>query len=205
MFVKCSPSRYFNRALSRLFRISRPMRSLKMAKLLSKHHISTPEVFCAVREKRFILPICDYLVTENLNTDSVVFGNKCNEAQLNRLFSLGCALLKKMHDANICHGDASLRNFYLFTDEKKSAGIGVIDLDGCRTVPFLTKKRLFIKEDARFISSYILTSKASDSEKIIYKICSDFIEQRGVNPTENRKYLGQLAKHTFCYLKKTRR
>ena len=204
LFVKCSPARNFKRALSRCFRISRAMRNLKMSAVLLEMGIPTPRVLCAVREKRHFLPVCDFLVTEKLSADAVTFGNACAPTQREEFFFLGCALLKKMHDARICHGDASVRNFYI-GKENGSAVLGVIDLDACRIVPPFAGKRVFVKEDARFISSFIITTGAQETFDAVNDICLRFLQLHGTSADTAEEYLQNLLKYTFIYLKKTRR
>lgn len=199
-FVKCSPSGKIQRAFRKIFQIPRSIRSMRMAEKLKALNIPTPAVFCAVREKHGLLPVCDYLVTETLDTTKISFANRCKNLpaeKQNQLFSACALLLQNMHRNHMIHGDASMRNFYFDQDMH----IGVIDLDGCRTVPFFLRTRAFLKENARFISSFIICSGLSEKPEDVEVLCKKYIEKYHYDIGSFRKLLNL----TMRYLKRTKR
>ena len=199
-FVKCSPSGKLLRSLRKIFQTPRSIRSMKMAEKLKKINIATPTVFCAVREKRGLLPVCDYLVTEMLDTTKISFANRCKNLfteKQDQLFSACALLLKNMHKNHIIHGDASMRNFYFDQDMH----IGVIDLDGCRTVPFFLQTKAFFKEHARFLSSFIICSGLSEEPEDVEVICKKYLEEYYNDTSLSSKLLSL----TMRYLKRTKR
>lgn len=206
-FFKCSPAGKLKRALRKMFQIPRPIRSMRMADKLKSIGVSTPQVFCAVREKHCGIPVCDYLVTELLDTSKVFFADKCRNFSFEtqqQLFYSCAKLLKKMHLNHICHGDASLRNFY-FYDQLCNTEPGVIDLDGCGTVFFLTEKKVFLKEDARFISSFIICCGRSEEPSQVEELCRFYIENFKTESPDQKYIFRTLVKLTMRYLVRTRR
>ncbi len=138
---------FFN-ALRRAFRPPRPMRVLKAARRLQEIGLPTPEVFAALRKKRFGVPQCDYLVTAELPAGSrsgMLFTDHCD-------FLPGAVeMMVRMHSAGIEHGDLNVRNLFC----TKEGEWGVIDLDGAvlyqHAVPFKRRRR----ELARLVSSIL--------------------------------------------------
>ena len=150
---------FFN-ALRRAFRPPRPERALLAAERLRTAGIPTPEVFAALRRSRFGIPRCDYLVTAALAPE------ECNALELTREMLIDTdysrimdgvvAMMVKMHQSGVEHGDLNLRNLF-FRRRRDGSGEewGVIDLDGCRVyfaaVPFKRRRR----ELARVVSSLL--------------------------------------------------
>ena len=206
-FIKCSPAGKIKRALRKIFQMPRPVRTMIMAEKLKSLNIPTPEVYCAVREKRLFLPICDYLVTENLDTQKISFAHEylySAPAKRDEMFYACAMLLKKMHSSNIIHGDASMRNFYISENDGEIQA-GVIDLDACRKVSNFAAQRAFIKEEARFLSSFIITCKLSEEPEQVADFCRQYTEeykQDFQNSADSHKALLNL---TLRYLERTRR
>ena len=104
-------------------------------------------------------------------------------------------LLAKLHANNIMHGDASLRNFYL---DKTDNSIGTIDLDGCKRIFPLLKKRTVIREAARVASSWMICSYNDEEYDLVSRTLFDICGTGILKPEK-------LKKITAVYLKKTRR
>ena len=205
MFVKCSPAGAFLRAVRKAFTVSRSMRSLKMSVALNAIGIPTPKVYCAVRESNFLLPVCDYLVTEKTDDRIITFGNNCPTEKWEQFFSSVCRLLNKMHCANICHGDASVRNFYIIDKKDGNFDIGVIDLDACKKVFLPFRRNTFIKEDARFISSFIISAELAETTESVSEICNKYLDSGISDYYTRQSHRNLLIKYTVAYLGKTKR
>ena len=181
---------------------------MRMAEELKNLNIPTPQVFCAVREKRFGIPVCDYLVTGILDPAKFSFIDKCGDLQQHKrtaIFNACALLLQKMHQNRICHGDASLRNFY-YSPNDSVPSPGVIDLDACRKIPLWAGNSSFIKEDARFISSFIICAKLNEAPEMVDEICRYFLSVcQNSNHTKRSAVLRVLIKETRRYLVRTRR
>ena len=200
VFVKCNPARTLQDSLRKNFRRTRAENTRIMAEKLTSIGIATPKVLCSVRERRGIFVLCDYLITEALTPENTLFLNRINQLdQQERInaFSETVKLIKKLHDNNICHGDANLRNFYL---DKSTNSIGTIDLDGCRNITTLQKKRVFVREAARVISSWMILTENESSENY-ENISKLFVSIYGKNKLPENS----LRSKTFEFLRKTRR
>ncbi len=200
VFVKCNPARTLPDSLRKNFRKSRAENNRIMAEELASIGISTPKVLCAVRERRGVFVICDYLVTEILEPENTLYLHRINQLDpQERLdaFSGIVKMLKTLHLNNICHGDASLRNFYL---NKSSGTIGTIDLDGCKKIFAPLKKRVFVREAARVISSWMIHSNKESSEEYEY-LSKLFVSIYGKNKLPEKL----LKSKTEEFLRKTRR
>ena len=163
-FIKCNPVRSRFDALRKLFRKSRAENSRVMSQKLFDLGIPTPQVVCAVRERQGHKIVCDYLVTDVLPEETTVFLSRLRFFELEKqaeIITKIASILKLLNQNGICHGDASLRNFYLDTTSNK---VGVIDLDGCKTIAYWQRKNILIKETARVISSFMICSKNPSSE-----------------------------------------
>ncbi len=203
VFVKCSPARKSTKALRRIFQTPRSKRSMIMAEKLNQLGIATPQVFCAVRETKYLLPVCDYLATSVLD-ENVTFCDKLPRREWENAFQCITSLLGNIHSADIVHGDASMRNFYLFRNGSENL-TGTIDLDGCRRVPFFLRKKLFSRDNARFISSFIICSGEQETPENIRNLCSRFIGlYRNIN-SKHKIDPVRLEKDTLRFLQSTRR
>ena len=174
-FVKCSPAGRGFRRTRRLFQIPRPLNALWMNRILNALEIPTPEIFCAVRESRNGLPVCDYLVTEILDPASSCTANcyvMTDDQDRQTLFKSAAEILGKLHHSNIIHGDASTKNFYL-TKSSKGTSVGMIDFDSCTKI--LIYRAAFRKEIARFISSYLMGC-GNESDSDIEISCTEFLD-----------------------------
>lgn len=199
-FVKCNPARSFTDSLRKLFCRSRAENSRVMAEKLIELGIPTPEVLCAVREKRHCLVVCDCLVTSALPKENIVFLHRLRKFEFdrqNRIIEEIAKIIFLLNKNNICHGDASLRNFYL---DNITGKVGTIDLDGCRKINPLLKKRSLIREAARVISSCMISANDLSEEKyrtvsqIFINICpSDALPEK------------HLKKMTEKFISKTRK
>ena len=200
IFIKCNPVRTLTDSLRKNFRRSRAENTRIMAEKFASIGIATPKVLCSVRERRGIFVLCDYLITEALMPENTVFLNWINllgQQERINAFSGTVKIIKKLHDNNICHGDANLRNFYL---DKSTGSVGTIDLDGCRRIFPLLKKRVFVREAARMISSWMIMSGDESCENY-EKISKLFISIYGKNKLPEKL----LKSKTFEFLHKTRR
>ena len=135
------------RAFRHLFEPPRPMIALRAAERLAEIGVPTPSAAAALRRYRHALPQYDYLITRAL-PPSAVFADKLPLTK--ELAERLTALLAKLHDGGIEHGDASLRNFYC--DEAET--LGVIDLDACRMKNGPLSRRRRTRELARLASSF---------------------------------------------------
>lgn len=147
-FVKRFCHRTLLKAAAHLFKISRPLNCLRAAEGLDKAGIDTPQVAAALRKYRGLLPEFDYLITVDIN-GKAVFADKMPLTV--ELADDLTALLVKMHNAGIEHGDVNLRNIY----RSVSGEWGVIDLDSCRIFKQALGIRRRRRELARLASSFI--------------------------------------------------
>lgn len=130
------------------FKTPRPFVSLDAARRLTELGIPTPRVLVAARGIAPDGDIRDLLVTEQLPSD-VVFGDREIRTLTGMPLPL-VAVVLKMHDGGVCHGDLSLRNWYSTPEGEW----GLIDLDGA-TVGKAVSKRLRTDELARLVSSWL--------------------------------------------------
>ena len=134
-FVKQYRKNGLLRTLKRMFLYPRSYRCLAAALRLRQLGIGTPEVLLASR-------YC--LITEILS--SVRYLPECPETAI-----AAVALLARLHDGGIRHGDFNLRNLYLTAD----GVFGAIDLDGSRLYPGAVPDKVRFLELARLVSSYL--------------------------------------------------
>lgn len=185
LFVKRYNYRDVWTALRRNLKIPRPMRVLASSLRLRENNIPTPQVFAAIRTFRWYLPYCDYLVTAQTSTRQLYCNKLVTEfASGNnyRQFISGVvAMIVKMHNAGVEHGDLSLRNIFCQKDPKGFySDWGVIDLDGCKIYPRggVPESRR-CRELARVISSFLRSiQEETPSIKLnMTAIISDFVTQ----------------------------
>ena len=155
-FVKKYRKNGFWRTLKRAFQFPRSFRCLAAALRLAEVGVETPAVLLASR-------YC--LITEILS--GVRYLPECPEYARE-----ATALLAKLHDAGIRHGDFNLRNIYLTADGL----LGVIDLDGSRLYAGEVPEKVRFLELARLISSYLkcIEYRADDVPRITADFASDY-------------------------------
>jgi tRNA A-37 threonylcarbamoyl transferase component Bud32 len=170
-----------------------------MAEKLLSLDIPTPRAICAIRERRGLFVICDYLATVALPEKSTVFLNRIidfDRSEQSCLLTEIARLLLRLNRNHICHGDASLRNFFFDKEQKR---VGTIDLDGCKMLFPLQKKRSLICEAARAISSFMLCTQ--DVSEDNYKFASQIFSGVCGKDLLPEK---ELKRATDIFLKKTR-
>ena len=131
-----------------LFRRSRAKSCFYTALAVRCAGVETPMPLGYFRESRSLLPMRDVLFTELL-PEGTRFMTEIFREDAGRGVRLTAAAAAKLHACGIEHGDLSLRNIYLDSEDRT----GVIDLDSCRRhgPPLGRKGRL--REMARLISS----------------------------------------------------
>ena len=154
-FVKQYRKNGLMRTLKRAFLYPRSYRCLAAALRLRQLGVETPEVLLASR-------YC--LITEILS--GVRFLPECPETAI-----AATALLVKLHDGGLRHGDFNLRNLYLTAD----GAFGVIDLDGSRLYPGAVPEKVRFLELARLVSSYLKCIPYTPDE--VPKITAEFSEE----------------------------
>lgn len=123
-----------------------------VANKLQEAGIGTPKVF-AMGERRTLQLISDsYIITEALKdaqtADSVL---KQQPNSLDLLINAG-KLLRRLHDAQIYHGDMKLANFYVQGNE-----MGFWDLDSAQIFSNATPMKWVVRDLGRVLSSFIAT------------------------------------------------
>ena len=151
-FVKQYRKNGLARTLKRMFLYPRSFRCLAAALRLRQLGVETPAVLLASR-------YC--LITEILA--DVRFLPECPETARNAV-----ALLAKLHDGGIRHGDFNLRNLYLTAD----GSFGAIDLDGSRLYAGPVPEKVRFLELARLVSSYLKCISYDPGE--VPRITADF-------------------------------
>lgn len=123
-----------------------------VAKKLEEAGIGTPKVF-AMGERRTLQLISDsYIITEALKdaqTADTVLKQQPNSLDL--LINAG-KLLRRLHDAQINHGDMKLANFYVQGNE-----MGFWDLDSAQIFSNATPMKWVVRDLGRVLSSFIAT------------------------------------------------
>ena len=138
----------------RRFKRSRPDRALSGAVALAALGIGTPEVFAALTEKRFFRRR-EILITAALDEKVKFLPAVCSELPAadawQLLMDAVVPLVARIHQAQWCHGDLSLRNIYVAPD----GTAGFIDLDGM-THYGRVPERVIALEVAKLVSSFML-------------------------------------------------
>ena len=153
-FVKQYRKNGLARTLKRMFLYPRSYRCLAAALRLRQLGVETPAVLLASR-------YC--LITEILA--DVRFLPECPETARDAV-----ALLVKLHDGGVRHGDFNLRNLYLTAE----GAFGAIDLDGSRLYAGAVPEKIRFLELARLISSYLKCISYDPDE--VPRITADFAE-----------------------------
>ena len=131
-----------------------------VANKLQEAGIGTPKVF-AMGERRTLQLISDsYIITEALKdaqtADSVL---KQQPNSLDLLINAG-KLLRRLHDAQIYHGDMKLANFYVQGNE-----MGFWDLDSAQIFSNATPMKWVVRDLGRVLSSFIaMVDKMPETE-----------------------------------------
>ena len=146
--------RFHQKAFSLRFRYfvqpSRSFWTAVVAKKLEEAGLGTPKVF-GIGERRTLQLISDsYIITEALKeaqtADSVL---KQQPNSLELLQNAG-KLLRRLHDANMIHGDIKLANFYV-----QGNSMGFWDLDSAMIFSGKTPEKWIIRDLGRLLSSFI--------------------------------------------------
>lgn len=151
-FIKKYRKNGLCRTLKRMLLYPRSYRCLAAALRLKAVGVPTPEVLLASR-------YC--LITEKLS--GVQYLPECPEYARE-----AAALLVKLHDSGIRHGDFNLRNIYRLPD----GSLGLIDLDGSDLYAGAVPEKVRFLELARLISSYLKCIKYQPEE--VSGITSEF-------------------------------
>lgn len=121
-----------------------------VAKKLEEAEIGTPKVL-AMGERRTLQLISDsYIITEALKdaqTADAVLKQQPNSLDL--LINAG-KLLRRLHDAQIYHGDMKLANFYVQGNE-----MGFWDLDSAQIFSTATPMKWVVRDLGRVLASFI--------------------------------------------------
>ena len=133
-FIKRSNVNSLPERLRRIGRISRAMRNWQMAAELSAIGIRTPRVYMALSTYPWLLPGASYLIIECL-PESITAQDYLQElflepGQLEGAVAKITAMLYRMHNHGIEHGDLKLSNILAWPDAGGMFHFGVFDLDG---------------------------------------------------------------------------
>ena len=142
---------FYSSLLSRfrhLFRLSRAELCFQCALELLRTGVKTPAPLGYFRECRYLFPVRDVLFTAAL-PEGTRFMSEFFQHAAERGVLLTAAAAAKLHAQGIEHGDLSLRNIYLDSEDK----VGVIDLDSCRIYRGPLGRKARLREMARLISS----------------------------------------------------
>ena len=155
-FIKRYRKNGWWRTLKRGVQFPRSYRCLAAALRLERIGVGTPAVLLASR-------YC--LITERLS--GVQYLPECPEYARE-----ATALLVKLHDSGIRHGDFNLRNIYRFPD----GSLGVIDLDGSDLYAGAVPEKVRFLELARLISSYLkcITYQPDEVSRISEEFAADY-------------------------------
>ena len=155
-FIKKYRKNGLCRTLKRMLLYPRSYRCLAAALRLKEVGVPTPEVLLASR-------YC--LITEKLS--GVQYLPECPEYARE-----ATALLVKLHDSGIRHGDFNLRNIYRLPD----GSLGVIDLDGSDLYAGAVPEKVRFLELARLISSYLkcITYQPDEVSRISVEFAADY-------------------------------
>ncbi len=159
VFIKRYNNKGLRYTLRYMFLNAKPFRTWQAAWFFEMNGIPTPKPLAASASRTAGILISAYLVTEsvpNLIPTLDFCRTMFKEKKAREKFSNSvCAMLSKMHDSGVYHGDTKLSNIYVSSKSAGAYSFGIWDLDGVdiRAKPICENLRA--SEIARTASSYV--------------------------------------------------
>ncbi|MBE6366667.1 MAG: hypothetical protein E7052_02000 [Lentisphaerae bacterium] len=165
-FIKRSNVGRLSERIRRIGRMPRSVRNMRMAGELEKLGIYTPKVYMALATGAWFLPAASYLITEYI-PGSMTFRDNLSEIiasplQWQDAVQQLSAIVLKMHDNGIEHGDLKLCNLMAVRQIDGTFRFGVFDLDGCVKHSSACSDRVRARELSRVVSSSWLSWPQKD-------------------------------------------
>ncbi len=204
VFIKRYNNKGLRYTLRYMFLNAKPFRTWQAAWFFEMNKIPTPRPLAASASRAAGILISAYLVTESV-PDVIPTMDFCRtmfaEKKTKEKFSSSvCAMLAKMHDSGIYHGDTKLSNIYVSSKAEGVYSFGMWDLDGVDIRPKPICENLRASELARTASSYIeignRLGEKPDLEKTVQMFVNSYSASSVTNPD-----LGTVIKKTDKYLR----
>lgn len=155
VFFKRNPNKDWKYTLRYLFRKPRVFRAAGVTEYLRNAGISTPAVYFCGEKRKFFFPAGGCSASEFLEGASeaaLLMRNAPDMNEVLRITGECAALLRRIHDSGVYHGDTKLQNLY-----EQDGQFGVIDLDGSiiyrKSVPRNRRKQDLVRMAAGVIQN----------------------------------------------------
>jgi len=188
VFIKRFNRKSFTYTLKYIFREARPFRVWRSAWAFANAGIPTPKPMAALADYKYGIPGNAYLirnvVPEIVSTLDFFAELKNNKKLSNAYLDAIAAMILKMHNSGIYHGDAKCSNIYVESLGKDQYSYGLWDLLSCRVFQNTVSNTLRQKELSHIAWSF---AEISNRDGVT-------IDENDVKKQLQEKYNGAMQK-----------
>lgn len=155
LFLKRTNNKNWKFTVRYLLRSARAFRSARAAEKFRQIGIPTPPVVAAGERRSGLILKCGYLITGTepgiSGMSSVIMASADPVAEMSSFLKKAAAMMAKLHQNHVVHGDLKLCNFY----RGENGEPGIWDLDSVRIYRNRVPQREIEKELTRLVASCV--------------------------------------------------